>query len=354
MSQIPTIEEIKQAAEIIKDYVHKTPVITSSTLDSFATNVLGRETKLVFKCENFQKVGAFKIRGATHAVRRLLETVPDPSLLTVVTHSSGNHAQALALAARQLGVRCQVVMPSNAPLVKKEAVKGYGAIVTECVPTLEARESTVREIIQRLEEEAAQSEMQYIVRLVPPYDHLDIVRGQGTISLELLSQAEELNRPLDIVIAPVGGGGMLSGVSVAAKNLSKDILVFGAEPTGASDAQQSFRSKTFHPSVQPKTIADGLLTSLGEITFPLILQHVDDIFTVTDQEIAKAMKLIWERLKIVVEPSSCVTLAVVLYSTEFKERIKSLAESGRPLNIGLVLSGGNVDLGACLSILSGI
>ncbi|CAG8665607.1 16760_t:CDS:2, partial [Acaulospora colombiana] len=212
MSQIPTIEEIKQAAEIIKDYVHKTPVITSSTLDSFATNTLGRETRLVFKCENFQKVGAFKIRGATHAVRRLLETVIDPSMLTVVTHSSGNHAQALALAARQLGVQCQVVMPSNAPLVKKEA-------------------STVQEIIQRLEKEAAQAGKQSIVRLVPPYDHLDIVRGQGTISLELLNQAEELNRPLDIVIAPVGGGGMLSGVSLAAKNLSKDILVFGAEPT---------------------------------------------------------------------------------------------------------------------------
>lgn len=287
-------------------------------------------------------------------MKRLLETIPNPTLLTVVTHSSGNHAQALALASHLLGVKCHVVMPSNAPVVKKEAVKGYGATVTECTPTLEARESTVKEVINRLEEEARELRQERIVRFVPPYDDLDIIRGQGTMALELMEQAESLGHPLDIVIAPVGGGGMLSGVAIATKGLSSNTLVFGAEPLGANDAQKSFRSKTFHPSVQPKTIADGLRTSLGKITFPLILENVDDIYTVTDEEIIRAMKLIWERMKIVVEPSSCVTLAVVLYSTEFRERIASLQLQDRDVNIGLVLSGGNADLGACLGLLSSL
>lgn len=296
---------------------------------------------------------AFKIRGATYAIRQLLKEIDDPSNLTVITHSSGNHAQALALAARQMGVNCIVVMPSNAPTVKKEAVKGYGASINECEPTLEARESTVQTIMQSFQEQATQTGQQRFVHFVPPYDHLNIVRGQGTLGLEFIEQAGAMQRPLDVLIAPVGGGGMLSGVAVAAKALSPTILVFGAEPLGASDAQASFRSKSFVPSLNPTTIADGLLTSLGDITFPLILRHVDDIFTVTDEEITRAMRLIWERLKIVVEPSSCVTLAVVLYSDEFKKRISVVSgRLGREINIGLVLSGGNVDLKTVLEILS--
>ncbi|KAG8752143.1 hypothetical protein FRC14_007298 [Serendipita sp. 396] len=355
MEETPVmIEQIKHAAETIRDFVHKTPVLTSATLDGFASQAVDRDVKLLFKCENFQKVGAFKIRGATYAIKRLLETIPNPSALTVVTHSSGNHAQALALAARQLNVKCHVVMPRNAPAVKKNAVQGYGAAVTECTPTLEAREATVKEVMNRLQEEATHRGEEALVRFVPPYDHLDVIRGQGTIAFELVEQADEMGTPLDIVITPVGGGGMLSGVSVAAKGLRSNVLVFGAEPTGASDAQASFRSRVFHPSVQPKTIADGLLTSLGDITFPLILENVDDIFTVTDEEIAKAMKFIWERMKIIVEPSSCVTLAVVLFSSEFKERIAKLQSTNQSLKIGLVLSGGNVDLGSCLALLSNI
>lgn len=350
MDEIPTIEEIKHAAISIQPFIHKTPVLCSKTLDSFATDALGCKTSLLFKCENFQKVGAFKMRGATYAIQRLLQTVSDPKTLTVITHSSGNHAQALALAARQLGVKAHVVMPRTAPLVKKNAVLGYGATVTECEPTLEAREAATDSLFERLPREANERGEQCTVRFIPPYDHLDIVRGQGTVAFELVDQADNLDRPLDIVITPVGGGGLLSGVSVATKGLRSNTLVFGAEPTGANDAQKSFRSKTFHPSVKPNTIADGLLTSLGKITFPLILANVDDIYTVTDQEIAAAMRLIWERLKIVVEPSSCVTLAVVLFSTEFRDRI---AQLGRPsINIGLVLSGGNVDLKNCLSILA--
>ena len=293
---------------------------------------------------------AFKIRGATYAIQRLLESVSDPKTLTVITHSSGNHAQALALAARDLGIKAHVVMPRTAPLVKKNAVIGYGATVTECEPTLEAREATAQSLLERLPREAKERGEECIVQFVPPYDHLDIVRGQGTVAFELVDQADALDRPLDVVIAPVGGGGLLSGVSAATKGLRSHTLVFGAEPVGANDAQKSFRSKTLHPSVKPNTIADGLLTALGEITFPLILANVDDIYTVTDQEIAAAMRLIWERLKIVVEPSSCVTLAVVLFSTEFRERIVQLGRSS--INIGLVLSGGNVDLKSCLSILA--
>ncbi|KAG8833805.1 hypothetical protein FRC17_010046 [Serendipita sp. 399] len=356
MEECPvTIEQIKHAAETIKPFVHKTPVLTSATLDGFASQAVDRDVKLLFKCENFQKVGAFKIRGATYAIKRLLETIADPSTLTVVTHSSGNHAQALALAARQLNVKCHVVMPRNAPAVKKSAVQGYGAAITECMPTLEAREATVQSVMNRLQEEAAlRGDKDAIVRMVPPYDHLDIIRGQGTIAFELVEQADEMDMPLDIILTPVGGGGMLSGVSLAARGLRSNILVFGAEPTGASDAQASFRSRIFHPSVEPKTIADGLLTSLGDITFPLILENVDDIFTVTDEEIAQAMKFIWERMKIIVEPSSCVTLAVVLFSSEFKQRISDLQTKNPHLNIGLVLSGGNVDLNTCLTLLSNV
>lgn len=287
------------------------------------------------------------MRGAAHALHRLLlahPTVPRDRI-TVVTHSSGNHAQALALASRDLGVQCRVVMPRTAPAVKKAAVRGYGAIVTECEPTLEARERATAQIIDELQKKAEVDGEERVAKLIPPYDHEDIIAGQGTAVLELFSQIAQLapNATLDVVITPVGGGGLLSGTSIATKSLSPSTLVFGAEPTGAADAYRSYTTRQFHPSIEPQTIADGLLTSLGKLNFPIILQYVDGIYTVTDEQIVHAMKLIWERMKIVVEPSAAVGLAVVLFSVEFQEQVKMLGKEG-VVNVGLVVSGGNVDL----------
>jgi threonine dehydratase len=287
------------------------------------------------------------MRGAAHALHRLLlahPTVPR-SRITVVTHSSGNHAQALALASRDLGVQCHVVMPRTAPAVKKAAVRGYGAIVTECEPTLEARQHATGQIIEQLQKDAEVSGEERVAKLIPPYDHEDIIAGQGTAVLELFSQVgqHDPNTTLDVVITPVGGGGLLSGTSIATKSLSPSTLVFGAEPTGAADAHRSYTTGQFHPSIEPRTIADGLLTSLGTLNFPIILEHADGIYTVTDEQIVRAMKLIWERMKIVVEPSGAVGLAVVLFSVEFQERVKMLRKEG-VVNVGIVLSGGNIDL----------
>ncbi|KAG8941625.1 hypothetical protein FRC03_004281 [Tulasnella sp. 419] len=231
-------------------------------------------------------------------------------------------------------------MPSTAPSVKKEAVQGYGAIVTECTPTLEARQNTVNEIVQRLESEGK------VVEFISPYDDARVIAGQGTLTLELLEQAAEMGKELDVLITPVGGGGMLSGCAVAAKGKNPNIWVAAAEPKGADDAHRSFYSKEFYPSLMPQTIADGLLTSLGKHTFPLILQHVDAIYTVAEDEIIRATRFVFERMKIVIEPSSAVTLAAVLYSADFHQAMKelSLNNGGRRLNVGIVFSGGNVDL----------
>ncbi|KAI5117576.1 hypothetical protein M0805_005638 [Coniferiporia weirii] len=343
-----SLADVQAAAERIKPYIHRTPLATSQTLDNMASYD-GVKLKLFMKCENLQKVGAFKIRGATNAIVALTSSSQGAGLegarpdLTVITHSSGNHAQALAYASRALGVSCQVVMPSNSASVKKDAVSGYGATVTECVPTLQAREDGVKEIMERI-----QSDGRRIV-LVPPYDDTQIIAGQGTLTLEMVEQAKEQGRILDVLITPVGGGGMLSGCALAAKGLDSGIWVVGAEPASADDAFRSFSSKTFVPSVDPKTIADGLRTSLGQITFPLILKYVDAIHTVSEDQIIHAMKLVYERMKLVIEPSSAVTLAVVLYSQDFRESMKELAQrkgkkDAGELNIGLVFSGGNVDL----------
>ena len=314
-------------------------------------------------------ISAFKIRGATNAILSILEASPNiyPSNLTVVTHSSGNHAQALALASKQLGVRCHVVMPSNAPSVKYDAVRNtYGAAVTQCEPNLAAREATANRVI---DEERNRSPAQ-VVEFVPPYNDHRVIAGQGTIALELIEQAsEELNKTLDVLITPVGGGGMLSGCAVAAKGINPAIKVIGAEPSEADDAQRSFRSGVFQESENPTTIADGLLTSLGDITFPLIQTYVDEIFTVTEEEImcvgtllvhflcshtvasSKALRLVLERLKLVIEPSAAVPLAVVLYSTPFAEFTANLAqEKGHPLEVGIVFSGGNVELSRLLRL----
>ncbi|KAG9046171.1 hypothetical protein FS837_004926 [Tulasnella sp. UAMH 9824] len=318
------LKDVEDARKRIQGFAHKTPALTSSTLDGMVSKQLGVNAHLIFKCENFQKVGAFKFRGATNSIKSLLaEYEGTGKKPVVITHSSGNHAQALALAAREQGVTCHVIMPNNAPSVKKAAVQGYGGIVTECEPTLQAREDTTAQVTQQLIAQDSNT----VVEFISPYNDVRVIAGQGTLALEVLEQAEELGKPLDVLITPVGGGGMLSGCAVATKGSKPAIRVIGAEP-----------------KVNPKTIADGLLTSLGSNTFPLILEHVDAIHTASEEEIIRATKLVYERMKIVIEPSSAVPLAVaLLFSLEFAEWVKSVPRTGG-LNIGIVFSGGNADI----------
>jgi threonine dehydratase len=303
---------VRAAAARIAGVVHRTPVMTCETLDRLA----GR--RVFLKCENLQKTGAFKYRGATNAVRKLTD---EQAKNGVVTHSSGNHAQALALAARIRGIPAYIVMPRTAPAVKKAAVEGYGGIVTECEPTLAARESTAAEIVARTG-----------ATLIPPFDHPDVIAGQGTAALELLEDVPDL----DAVITPVGGGGLLSGFCIAAKGVKPSVRVFAAEPLGADDAARSMAAGQWQPQTGANTIADGLLTSLGELTWPIIRDQVERIVTVTDDQIRAAMRLVWERAKLIVEPSGVTGVAVVL-SDEFKalDGIRS---------VGVLLSGGNVSL----------
>jgi threonine dehydratase/serine racemase len=303
---------VRAAADRVTGIVHRTPVLTSETLDALA----GR--RVHFKCENLQKTGAFKYRGATNAVRKLTD---EQARNGVVTHSSGNHAQALALAARVRGIPAYIVMPRTAPAVKKAAVEGYGGIVTLCEPTLAARESTAADLVAKTGG-----------TLIPPFDHPDVIAGQGTAALELLEDVPDL----DAVVAPVGGGGLLSGFCVASRGLKPSIRVFGAEPLGADDAARSKAAGRFLPQTGPNTIADGLLTSLGELTWPIIRDQVEAVFTVTEDQITAAMRLVWERMKLVIEPSAAVGVAVVL-----GDEFKSLREIG---SVGVVLCGGNVSL----------
>lgn len=306
----PTLSDIRQAAERIKPYAHRTPVLTCASLDQQVG------AQVFMKCENLQKVGAFKFRGACNAVFSLKE---DESVRGVVTHSSGNHAQALALAARFRGIPAYIVMPENAPAVKKAAVAEYGGRITFCKPTLEARETTTEQIVNATD-----------AVVVHPYNDYRVIAGQGTAALELLEEVPDL----DVILAPVGGGGLLSGTAIAAKGISSDIRVIAAEPEMADDAYRSLRAGHIIPSNNPETIADGLLTSLGDKTFPIIQQHVEQIVTVSEKAIMEAMKFIWERAKIVIEPSAAVPVGLVL---EGKVDLKNL-------RVGLILSGGNVDL----------
>ncbi|MFN8241792.1 MAG: pyridoxal-phosphate dependent enzyme [Bacteroidales bacterium] len=308
--QLPTIGEIRAAHSRIRPQVHWTPVLRSSSLDTITGSLL------FFKCENFQKVGAFKFRGATNAVMQLGK---DAGSKGVVTHSSGNHAAALALAASRAGLPAYIVMPSNAPDVKKQAVQGYGARITFCEPTLKAREETTTTIMQETG-----------ATLVHPYDNHDVICGQGTAALELIEEIPGL----DIIVAPVGGGGLMSGTLIAARGINPAIRVYGAEPLGADDASRSVRCGTLQPSVNPGTIADGLLTSLSERTFAVISANIDDILTVSEQSIIACMKMVWERMKIIIEPSSATVLAAVMEN-------KQLFAGKRT---GLIISGGNVDL----------
>ena len=305
-----TLADIQQAAERIKPYAHRTPVLTNESLNKR----VGAQVYL--KCENLQKVGAFKFRGACNAVYSLGE---EEAARGVCTHSSGNHAQALALAARLRGIPAYIVMPDNAPQVKKDAVAGYGGIITFCEPTLEARESTLSKVMAETG-----------ANVVHPYNDERVIAGQGTATVELLDSAPEL----DAVIAPVGGGGLLSGTSIAAKELKPGIRVIAGEPEMADDAYRSLKEGRIIPSAHPNTIADGLLTSLGTLTYPIIRQNVEQIVTVSEQGIMDAMKFIWERAKIVIEPSAAVAVGVLWE--------KKMDFSG--LKVGVILSGGNVDL----------
>lgn len=307
--QLPSFSEIKEAHSRIKPFIHHTPVMSSSLLNG----IFGCE--LYFKCENFQKAGAFKFRGATNAVLQLTKKEKRKG---VVTHSSGNHAAALALAARMNGVKAHIVMPENAPVVKKNAVESYGGEITFCTPTQKAREETTKAIIEKTG-----------ATLVHPYDNYNVICGQGTAALELLEEKDDI----DIVVAPVGGGGLLSGTSISAKGFRNGIMVIAAEPLNASDAFRSFHKGQIEPSVNPATIADGLLTSLSDLTFSIIRKNVDEIFTATEESIIQSMWLIWERMKIIIEPSSATVLAIV----------KENPEVFRGKKIGLILSGGNVD-----------
>lgn len=303
---------VRDAAARIAGFVHRTPVLTCETIDRLA----GRE--VFFKCENLQKTGAFKYRGATNAVRKLDAATAGRG---VVTHSSGNHAQALALAAKVRGIPAWVVMPRTASPVKKAAVRGYGGHVVECEPNLADRERVAAELVETTGG-----------TLIPPFDHPDVIAGQGTAALELLEAVPDLNA----VVAPVGGGGQLAGFCVAARGLNPSMRVFGAEPLGADDAARSKAKGQWVPQTAPDSIADGLLTSLGRLTWPIIRDQVERVVTVTEPQIVAAMRLVWERMKLVVEPSGVVSAAAVL-TDEFRalEGIRK---------VGVVFSGGNVNL----------
>jgi len=308
----PDIDAVRQAAVRIAPWAHRTPVLRSQYFDDQTS------ARVVFKCENFQKAGAFKFRGAANAVLSLTD---DEVRRGVVTHSSGNHAQALALAARMRGAPATIVMPLGAAAVKRAAVQGYGATVIECEATLAAREEAAAAAVARTGG-----------ALVHPYDDPRIIAGAGTAALELLQESPEL----DVILAPVGGGGLLSGTAIAAAGVSSRTRVIGAEPAGADDAQRSLAAGRIIPSVEPRTVADGLRTSLGEQTFPIIARLVPEIITVSDEQIMSAMRLTWERMKIVIEPSSAVPVAALLAN----------AAQFAGLRVGIILSGGNVDLGA--------
>ena len=307
-----SIEDVRSAAERIKRVGHRTPVLTSKTLDQLA----GR--KLFFKCENFQKVGAFKFRGGWNAVSMLSD---DEAEKGVCTHSSGNHAQAVAYSAQKRGIPAYIVMPDNSPDVKLNAVKGYGANVTLCEPTLEARRTTLDEIAKKTG-----------AAVIHPFNNPNVIAGQGTAALELIEEVGEL----DAVIAPIGGGGLMSGTCITTRSLLPNARLFGAEPKGADDAYRSLKEGKMLPQENPNTICDGLLTSMGENTWNILKDHLNDIYTVSDDEVIKAMKLIWERMKIIIEPS-CATPVAVVMSPEFKQ-LEGIEK------IGIILTGGNIDL----------
>ncbi len=305
-----TINDIRDAAERIRPYVHRTPVLTSRALD----DMLG--ASLFFKCENLQKVGAFKARGACNAVFMLSD---DVAARGVVTHSSGNHAQALAYAARLRGIPCTIVMPENAPLVKRAAVADYGADIVLCAPTLDARLASLEDVVRRTG-----------AHVVPPYNDERVIAGQGTAALELFEDHPDL----DVVMAPVGGGGLMSGTAVAARAMRADVDIIGAEPAIADDARRSLASGVLQPPPSTMTIADGLRTSLGDITFAELTRNDVRIVTAREESIIEAMFRMMERLKILIEPSAAVTMGAMLDDPELV----------RGRRVGIIVCGGNFDV----------
>lgn len=302
--------KVEAAYERIKGYVNKTPVMTSSTLDQMVG------ASCYFKCENFQKIGAFKFRGA---VNTLLQLTDEEKRRGVITHSSGNHAQALSLAAKIIGIKAVIVMPENAPKVKVEATQGYGAEIVVCGSKPGDREEAVKPLMR-----------DYGYTLIHPSDDPRIFQGAGTAAYELIKEIGEL----DYLFVPVGGGGLLSGTAIASKRLLPKAKVIAVEPKNADDAYRSFKEGKIHPSINPNTIADGLRTQLGTNTFKIVMEKVDDIITVSESEIVDAMQFLWERMKLVIEPSGAVPLAGVLS--------KQISLEGK--RIGIILSGGNIDL----------
>lgn len=307
---IPALKEVQAAAKRIAPHVHNTPVLTSTTID--------RKLKatVYFKCENFQRGGAFKIRGACNAILQLSE---DERARGVITHSSGNFAAALALAANALNTKAYIIMPRNAPSVKRNAVAGYGAQIIDCEPTLKSRESTMLAFQKKKG-----------ATFIHPSNDMNVILGNASAVMEMAKEVEHL----DVVIAPVGGGGLIAGTALAVNHLNYYIETIGAEPFGADDAYLSLKTGKIQPSINPKTIADGLKTQLGDQNFPIIRKLVSKIIRVEESEIVEAMKFIWERMKIVIEPSSAVAVAAMFRNSgEFKNR-----------KVGVILSGGNVDL----------
>ncbi len=306
----PDFYGILQAADRIAPYIVKTPLVQSASINQLTG------ARCFFKCENLQKAGAFKMRGAANAVFSL---TTEQAANGVATHSSGNHAAALALAARWRGIPAFIVMPETAPLIKQQAVKAFGGHITFCQPTLEAREATLK----RVQEETGAC-------FIHPYDHPEVICGQGTAALEMLETMPEL----ETIIAPVGGGGLISGTLLLVRGTVRPLQVFGAEPALADDAKRSLQTGILQPAVATATIADGLRTALSPRTFGIISEHIDDILVVTEENISRAMRLIWERLKLVAEPSGAVPLAAVL---QYPEKF-----AGK--KTGLIISGGNVQL----------
>lgn len=308
---LPGYADVEAAAARIAPHAQRTPVLRSRSIDALA----GAE--LHFKCENLQRVGAFKIRGATNAVRNLPDEV---AARGVCTHSSGNHAQALALAARERGIPAWIVMPTTAPAVKRAAVEGYGATVVECEPTLAAREAAAARIVAETGAE-----------FVHPYDDPRVIAGQATCAAELLEDVAEL----DALICPVGGGGLISGTCLAVAELAPHVRIFAAEPELASDAYESKRLGERQPAFPPRSVADGLLTSLGERTWPFVRDRVDEVLPVDESEIVAATRFLWERMKLVVEPSAATVAAAILRHAPALRRFR---------RVGAILTGGNVDL----------
>jgi threonine dehydratase len=311
LQNIPTLEDIRATHRGIRHMIHRTPVMTCRSIDEKAG------AQLFFKCENFQKIGAFKMRGASSAALRLTEEELDKGL---ATHSSGNHAQAVARSAQVLGVPAYIVMPETAPEIKVAATRGYGAEVIFCPNTLQDRESTLEAVVERTG-----------ATFIHPYDDYNVIAGQATAAKELIEDVDDL----DVVMAPIGGGGLMSGTALTTKALLPNARIYGAEPEIVNDAYRSFKSGTLQFNDRIDTIADGLRTNLSEKTFEIISTHLDDIFTVSEEAIIAAMRLTWERMKIIIEPSCAVPLAAILGNSE--------AFAGK--RVGVILSGGNVDLG---------